>query len=512
MVNALFGADLLPTGALPLTSVATVVTAGGPIEARVHFRDGRDLPISLDQVAGLVSEQGNPGNVKHVDQVMIVAPSRFLPDETEVVDTPGTGSIHVANSDESSRARGLMDVAVLMVAADPPVSAAEIALMVEAAQTASRTVVLINKADLVSTSDLPAIRSFTERALNRAIGKPTPIFVTSLRTGDGLAAFADWLAGQLRRHGSSDAVDSTARALRRAADVVLDELSIEDRLLRDEADRTAGAVRELNDVLGRAWRSAMAATDALRGEALRLRRRLDADHDKQAAWALARARHRLDEAGDPRESPEQDAERRRSRMISDVREQAAAWFDDMAAQLAGALQASGDEAIARLRDDLAAARRTSRELLGLELTEPAQPARTDLPRLPFLEMLPASDWQELISVAVLRHLPASIRRSRLRRALDSWAETALNQPLGRSRSALQAWLESSTRLIEHDLTAVWEEQMAALERATAAVQRLGEQTKPERTNELEKLAGRAAIIRNLMTQLETLPRNDDPTP
>jgi len=46
LVNALFRAPLLPTGALPLTSVVTVVVVGSAVRAQVRYRDGRSEDTS----------------------------------------------------------------------------------------------------------------------------------------------------------------------------------------------------------------------------------------------------------------------------------------------------------------------------------------------------------------------------------------------------------------------------------------------------------------------------------
>lgn len=129
LVNALFGAPLLPTGALPLTSVTTVVAVGEAARAEVRYQSGERADIALGAVAELVSEKGNPGNAHGVDRVLITAPCVFLPPGTEVVDTPGTGSVNVANTDEARRALSTLDVAVLVVAADPPVAVAELDLV-----------------------------------------------------------------------------------------------------------------------------------------------------------------------------------------------------------------------------------------------------------------------------------------------------------------------------------------------------------------------------------------------
>lgn len=78
LVNALFGAPLLPTGALPLTSVTTVVAVGDATRAEVRYRGGEREDIALGAVAELVSEKGNPGNERGVDRVLVTARCELL--------------------------------------------------------------------------------------------------------------------------------------------------------------------------------------------------------------------------------------------------------------------------------------------------------------------------------------------------------------------------------------------------------------------------------------------------
>lgn len=67
LVNALLGEPVLPTGVLPLTAVATTVGYGETAEVLVRFHDSR------------------------VEQH---PPTRLLAGGLELVDTPGTGSVH----------------------------------------------------------------------------------------------------------------------------------------------------------------------------------------------------------------------------------------------------------------------------------------------------------------------------------------------------------------------------------------------------------------------------------
>lgn len=264
LVNALFDAPLLPTGALPLTSVTTVVVVGGGLRAEVRYRDGRSADVALDAIAGLVSEKGNPGNERGVDRVLVTAPCRTLPAGTEVVDTPGTGSVHAANTDEAQRALSTLDVAVLVVAADPPVSAAELTLLADAMATASRAAVVVNKADLLPDDQLAEVVEFTTAVVADRLDGAVPVFALSAladrRRSDGFDLFAAWLQGELAAHGSADALASTARALRREASVLRDALAVEQELLRRSGEHGDTTLAALGDILDRAGDRARAAS------------------------------------------------------------------------------------------------------------------------------------------------------------------------------------------------------------------------------------------------------------
>jgi GTP-binding protein EngB required for normal cell division len=509
LVNSLFGSDLLPTGVLPLTSVATQVTVAEHLTMRARYYDGRETDIPPAQIADLVTEIGNPSNAKQVDRVMLTAPSHFLPGDTEVVDTPGTGSIHHANTAESSRARSTMDVAVLVLSADPPVSAAELGLVSDALRTASRAAAVINKADLVTADDLEKIVTFTERAITQAIGTQVPVFSMSLRGGSGRDPFVRWLAEQLWLHGAADTVYSTARAVRRAGGHLLDQLQVEDELLHEQGDRATGAVAALEQILERARVSAASAADTVGGEALRLRRRLDQEHDQRVRRAQIMARHTLAAPGEPGDTPEADADRRRTRVLERVHDDAASWFTMLASELELSLHRVADQTVERLRDDLAAARQAAESVLSLSLSEPAHPARAQPAKAPRLEVLPETAWHELVSSAIARHLPANIRRAQWRRRLTDWAETAAGQPFGRARATLQSWLEEANHVIERDLTTIWEANLAALERAVATVTERGKQNQAQTAGRFELLANRIEAVGKSNTELDALLATDN---
>lgn len=98
MLNALVGLPLLPTGVVPVTSTVTIVRYGERLTSRVRFvgHDWEDCdPAAIERY---VSEQHNPGNEQSVVSVEVAGQSVPLARGLCLVDTPGLGSVVVANT------------------------------------------------------------------------------------------------------------------------------------------------------------------------------------------------------------------------------------------------------------------------------------------------------------------------------------------------------------------------------------------------------------------------------
>ena len=500
LVNALFGQPLLPTGALPLTSVTTVVAVGAAAEAEVRYRDGDRAGIALGAVAELVSEKGNPGNKRGVDRVLVTAPCEFLPPGTEVVDTPGTGSVNVANTDEARRALSTLDVALLVVAADQPVSVAELDLVAEAMATASRAAVVINKVDLVDDEQLAEVVDFTAQVVVDRLGQPVPVFPLSAlaarRRDDGFDTFAAWLAGELQSHGQAHALASTARALRRETTVLRDALLVQEELLRRRGEHGTATLAALSEILDRAGDRACAAVDHVRGEARRLRGQLDVAHDKAVASALAASAQVQAELSDRQgdRSPEDLVVNVRSTVADVIRVRAQNWYFATAADLEGGMRQAAGRAMESLRADLVRARHAAGELLQVEFSDV-----TDLPglepsRTPSFEASVHPGWEELVSAAVKRRLPVQIRRRHVLRELDGWRLTAVPRPFGRARSTLQDSLREAARVAERGIETTRTEHIAALQQGVAAAQDQSGRSEAATVPALEQLAQRFSAL------------------
>ncbi|PZF86076.1 dynamin family protein [Jiangella anatolica] len=505
LVNALFGRDLLPTGVLPVTSVPTVVEAGAEVSASARFLDGRSHEIALQDVAGLVSEAGNPGNRRGVDLVRIVAPSPYLPDGTQVVDTPGTGSIHRANTAEAERARATVDLAVLVLAADPPVSAAEVGLAADVMATASHAAVVVNKIDLVRPDEVDRIVTFTRDALAGAVAE-APIFAMSARhalAGTGWRRFTARLATQIDIHGRTDVVASTARAAAREARMVLDMLRIQQELLRRPTTTAATTIDRLDQLLATARHQATSAGDHLRGEARRLRSALDTSHEQQVAVALSDARRLLDTRWAGTTSPpERQAELTRQAIQAAVAGHAHAWFTQTATEMDTTMRMAAGAVLGQLAADLRQARAAVAEVLDVELAEIGETPSAQLPDPPSFALTTGTSWRELITSSLADRLPARLRRRRRRRQLHAWASSAVPAPFGRARAGLQIWLDTATAELDRSLATAARHHLSGLEQALAAARIQHERTAAGNAGLLDEIAARLRVVSAAMADLD----------
>lgn len=470
LVNALAGAELLPTGALPLTSVATVVRIGDGAHARARALDGSWRDLAPGEVTDLVSERGNPGNRERVDHVEVVVRSDRFPPGTEIVDTPGTGSVHELNTVEADRAREVLDLALLVVSVDPPISRAELDLLAEAHGVAARSSVVVNKTDLVESRQVDEVVGFTRAVVADRLGE-MPVFALSARTGDGVGALHVWLGDQLREHGADDARASVRALLRRLVGSARERVRVERELGRSDRDDARSRQEALEHVLERARDRTTAARDRIEGEARRLRAELDEAHAAAVRNAVAAARSRADAAWceAAHAPPERTAAAARSLMGDVVEKDVRRWFEERSERLRTGLRDAAAATLGDLRADLTAARSAAGDLLALDLADVDDPGLPAPREPPAFTPSTGSGWEELVTASVARHLPSGWRQRCLRRDLDRWVVAVLPRPYGQARSLLQGGLEAATRAQVGAIDDAWERRLAALERGLAAV-------------------------------------------
>ncbi|MGE5763902.1 MAG: dynamin family protein [Mycobacterium leprae] len=223
LINALLGRAVLPAGVVPLTALPTTITYGDADGVDTAYLDGRFEQTSVDALAEFVTEKGNPGNRRGVATVTARLPAPLLAKGLELVDTPGTGSVYVHNTDEATQALARMDAAVFVLAADPPISASERKFLRAVRRQAVALFCVLNKIDYLGERELAQAWAFTERVLADEVGRPVAVWPVSARSalaareaGDvgaldaGVLAFESALTGYLDAHQGRDLLRSIA--------------------------------------------------------------------------------------------------------------------------------------------------------------------------------------------------------------------------------------------------------------------------------------------------------------
>jgi GTP-binding protein EngB required for normal cell division len=263
LVNALLGADLLPTGVAPVTSVITLVRWGRTPRAVVHGAGADVADIPLESLADFVTEAGNPGNRRGVRAVEIEFPADWMASGLCLVDTPGVGSVIGANARETQAFVPHIDVALAVLGVDPPITAAELELFRPFPAQGTPLVVVLNKADLVRPEDLEAGSAFTRQVLREQLGYRGPLLAVAARGGREGRALPDGradggipelrqLLGDLARHrGAEFATLALARTVRRVRETLTAALELERRALTEPAEVLQGHVAALEEHAGR---------------------------------------------------------------------------------------------------------------------------------------------------------------------------------------------------------------------------------------------------------------------
>lgn len=181
LINALLGAEILPTAVVPLTSIATILTYGETLNIKVYFNDGRVTEIDSTSLLQYVTEKGNPRNEKNVREVIITYPSPYLKDGVRLIDTPGVGSVYEHNTDVAYQYLPKSDAALFLLSVDQPLSKAELDFLKDVREYSNMIFFLLSKADYFSEPDLRESMEFFMDVLTKAMDTEVRILPVSAK-------------------------------------------------------------------------------------------------------------------------------------------------------------------------------------------------------------------------------------------------------------------------------------------------------------------------------------------
>jgi GTP-binding protein EngB required for normal cell division len=236
LINALLGAELLPTGVLPVTAIPALVRFGDTPRATLRIIDGADTVVAIDDLHQYLTEQENPGNRKGVREALIEYPAPVLTSGLILVDTPGTGSVHRHNTQAAVDFLPRVDVALLVLSVDAPLADSEARLLEDVAATAARIAVCLNKVDRLTPSEIQEAMAFVRPRVEALCGSSdVTVFAVAARNGEadgGLTALRAWLRNDV-------AAAQNTLSNRRGVRVARTLLSVVDATLQLEAAAAA---------------------------------------------------------------------------------------------------------------------------------------------------------------------------------------------------------------------------------------------------------------------------------
>lgn len=492
LINALVGEDVLPVGVIPVTSVVTILSYGQAPSATVRLASGETRPISLEDIGDFVDERRNPHNTREALIVEVRLPSDILRDGLCLVDTPGLGSVHATNTEATRAFVPRIDVALIVVGPDPPISGAELELVRDVSRDVGELAVVLNKADQVSPEQLREVVTFTREAIATAVDRPVERFFSvsaleRLTNGAGTREWAPFesylreLSGTARERLVSHA---GARAVKRLARRVAQEVAQrQDALRRPLAEleaRVAGLRRALVD-LDRSLielRFRFDAAEANLGRRFELQRMQfigDASrlHDQLHAW--------IDVQTASGHLRRKDAFEEASRLATSAVEQ---WFDSVEPEASRLYRETTDRFVEAANDCI---RRVAAESADLEVDELPPEMGFRLRRQFYFTHLMHTTAGTPVTWLIDRFAPQRVRRTHVERAaaaylthlLDTNSHRVENDFKDRGRES-RRWLEAQIRArLDGALQSAERAVKAALDRqhmseaeAGAALQRL----------------------------------------
>ncbi|HBY76853.1 MAG TPA: dynamin family protein, partial [Cyanobacteria bacterium UBA11148] len=90
-INALLGQDILPSDILPTTATINRVVFGSTPSVTIHFKDGSDQSIAIEQLANYVTKLTSDAEAvsSRVQEALIRYPLHYCRNGVEIIDTPG---------------------------------------------------------------------------------------------------------------------------------------------------------------------------------------------------------------------------------------------------------------------------------------------------------------------------------------------------------------------------------------------------------------------------------------
>jgi GTP-binding protein EngB required for normal cell division len=182
-LNHFLGRDFLPVGVVPVTAVVTEIGYGPREKAVVHFLDGRAQEVALPDIRYFIAENENPTNTKQVSLLKVELPELERMRALRFVDMPGLESALTHSTEAALNWLPNVDLALVAVSVDPPLSQHDIALLKNVYKYTPAVSILLTKVDLLDETERAEVIAYVRDRLKDTFTAAPKIFPYSVRPG-----------------------------------------------------------------------------------------------------------------------------------------------------------------------------------------------------------------------------------------------------------------------------------------------------------------------------------------
>jgi GTP-binding protein EngB required for normal cell division len=179
LLNHVAGLDVLPVGVTPITAVPTRMVRGDPPSLTVWRAETGPHVLGVEHLREYASEEGNPGNRKHVTGILVKVPSPRLREGVALVDTPGVGSLARSGSAETFAYLPQCDLGIVLIDSASTLTPDDLSLLRLLYEAAVPAQVLLSKADLLRPADRQRTVEYVREQVRQGLGLELPVHPVS---------------------------------------------------------------------------------------------------------------------------------------------------------------------------------------------------------------------------------------------------------------------------------------------------------------------------------------------
>lgn len=202
-VNALLGAEVLPTGITPTTAAINHVVYAEQPTAQAALLTGGTVALSPGALGDWVTAAGS--HSREVAYVELGYPAPILAENITLVDTPGVNDLNEARADITYGYVPRADAVIFLLDAGQALKESEREFLASHVLEGSRDrlIFVLGKIDLLSQAERDAVQEYVRAGLSKFIDEPV-VFPLSAR---------DFLAGRRRESGMEELLHYLERFL-----------------------------------------------------------------------------------------------------------------------------------------------------------------------------------------------------------------------------------------------------------------------------------------------------------